>query len=470
MKKLVVFCLAVICLLTVTSQNPARAAGGYWTLSASYLENSEAADGEYWDSSVSAVGNAATFTTRGAQNEYEKASTSWTAPPGRIDPDAPFELSLSAKVDALTNRDSSHTIITSFFDAPGLVMGTDTGARAYLTDSSGYYSCETLTESVSITVSGSLGSGSARGEQTALYVVSYNNGMLVQGQYVYQWITKSEEVIKDSGTRFTSISGTVEIASEEQYQLGQWGYAKLDMVLNVGDHIRTGEESSCILSFADLSCFVMQEETHIILNAPPDRDDKIALVWGKIKANIKKMMKDGSMEIDMSQGVCGIKGTTFVCEEDGETSTLKVFEGTVEFTSKATGDSVMVGAGQKASADDTGLSEVTDFDTDAGEEEWAEIEAAGGAEDAAAEVTPEPDMDYGINPLLIIGLLIIVLIIVAAVVVILAVNGRKKARRNAAPVMAPPHAPPMNQTGFCAACGAPLRPDAGFCQNCGKRR
>jgi hypothetical protein len=456
--------------MTLINPYPAQAAGGYWKLSAAYLENSEAADGEYWDSSVSAVGYAATFTTRGAQNEYEKASTSWTGPPDKLNPDVPFELSLTSKVEALTNRDSSHTIVTSFFDAPGLTMGTDTGRRAYLTDSSGYYNCEAYTESASIKVSGSLGSGSARGEQTALYVLSYNNGMLVQGQYVYQWITKTDDVIKDSGTRFTSISGTVEIASEEQYQLGQWGFARLDMVLNVGDHIRTGEESSCILSFADLSTFVMQEETHIILNAPPDKDDKIALVWGKIKANIKRMMKDGSMEIDYSQAVAGIKGTTFICEEDGETSTLKVFEGTVEFTSKATGESVMVEAGQQASADAAGLSDVTDFDAASAEEEWAEIEAAGGAEDAFVEVTPEPDMDYGINPLLIIGLIAVGLIIIVTVIVILAVNSRKKARRYAGPVMTPPQAQPVYRSGFCAGCGAPMKPDAGFCQSCGRRR
>lgn len=469
MKKIALFCLALMFIVTFLSDPSAQAAGGYWKLSVSYLENTESVDGEYWDSNVSAAGYSATFTTRGAQNEYEKASTTWTAPPNQLETAAPFEIKLAANIEALTNRDSSHTIIAAFFDAPGLGMGTDTGARAYLSDSSGYYSCEAYTDSVSMTVSGSLGSGSAQGEQLALYIVSYNNGMVVQGQYVYQWITKSDEVIKDSGTRFNSISGTVEVASYADYQLGKWHFAKLDEVLSVGDHIRTGEESSCILSFADLSVFVMKEDTHIILNAPPDKDNKIALVWGKIKANIKKMMKDGSMEIDMSQAVAGIKGTTFICEEDGETSTLKVFEGTVEFTSKATGESIMVGMGQQASADASGLSEVTAFDTAAGEEEWAKIEAADGANDTAAVVTPEPDMHYGINPLLIIGLFIVV-VIVAAVVIILVVAGRRKARRAPAPVMMPPQAPPIQPGGYCANCGTQMQPDAGFCQHCGKRR
>lgn len=49
------------------------------------------------------------------------------------------------------------------------------------------------------------------------------------------------------------------------------------------------------------------------------------------------MTKDGKMEISTTQAVAGIKGTTLVLTDDGQHSTLKVIEGTVEFTSLTNG-------------------------------------------------------------------------------------------------------------------------------------
>jgi hypothetical protein len=73
------------------------------------------------------------------------------------------------------------------------------------------------------------------------------------------------------------------------------------------------------------------------------------------------MVKDGSMEIEMSQGVAGIKGTIFVCEEDGQTSTLKVIEGSVVFTDRATGEQTTVAGGEMISAG-AGETPVISFD------------------------------------------------------------------------------------------------------------
>jgi hypothetical protein len=90
------------------------------------------------------------------------------------------------------------------------------------------------------------------------------------------------------------------------------------------------------------------------------------------------------MELDMSQAVAGIKGTTFVLGETGTTSTLKVIEGTVSFTAKATGQTVDVSTGQTVHADATGLSPVTSFDVNAESADWAKLGAgtATGADSA----------------------------------------------------------------------------------------
>jgi hypothetical protein len=218
----------------------------------------------------------------------------------------------------------------------------------------------------------------------------------------------------DSGTRFNSLSGQVEVRYESE---SDWHSAKLDDVLYVDDHIRTYDESSCILSFADMSTFLMKAESEIVLNSPPDKDSKFWLVYGKIKANVKKMMKDGSMEIDMSQAVTAIKGTTFVLEDGGAGSVLKVLEGRVSFTSRATGETVTVGPGEMATADAAGLGPVLPFDVDTENADWADFSDDSGNTGSGvswpdlpgsglATATPDASSGPGMLPFFGAGLLI----------------------------------------------------------------
>lgn len=79
------------------------------------------------------------------------------------------------------------------------------------------------------------------------------------------------------------------------------------------------------------------------------------------------------MTYEMSQAVAGIKGTTFVLEETGTESTLKVIEGLVEFTSKKTGAVEMIGAGEAITATKEGLKEKITFDVEKEIEDWEEM-------------------------------------------------------------------------------------------------
>ncbi|MBL0233912.1 MAG: FecR domain-containing protein [Chitinophagaceae bacterium] len=182
------------------------------------------------------------------------------------------------------------------------------------------------------------------------------------------WGNKEELGLVDCGARFNSLSGHVEVRHDAEPN--GWKSAQLEMVLYVDDHVRTFEESSSIISFADMSTFVTKEETEIVVNSPPSKANKLKLVTGKIMANIKKMMKDGTMEIDMTQCAATIKGTTFILESSASISTLKVIEGTVDFTSKANGKTVKVSDGQIARANNQGVSmpEMADLSTD--KTEW----------------------------------------------------------------------------------------------------
>ena len=69
----------------------------------------------------------------------------------------------------------------------------------------------------------------------------------------------------------------------------------------------------------------------------------------------------------------GIKGTTFILQEDGNFSTLKVIEGSVEFTAKADGKNVTVNAGEMITASEIGLGSKTTFDAEAEQGELNEL-------------------------------------------------------------------------------------------------
>lgn len=175
------------------------------------------------------------------------------------------------------------------------------------------------------------------------------------------------------GVAFAGLSGQVEVRPGNDEDA--WDFAKMGMVLNAGDHIRTGPRSSVILSFPDLSTYVMPPNTEIILSAPGAKESKLSIVFGNIWANIKQMAKDGTMEVTMNQGVLGQKGTTFACEDDGTTSTVKVIEGSVDFTAKTDGKKETVGAGEMISATAAGLGSKTTFDVKAEQVKWEEIRA-----------------------------------------------------------------------------------------------
>ena len=186
----------------------------------------------------------------------------------------------------------------------------------------------------------------------------------------------------DSGTRFSSISGEVGVRPHSDETA--WKPAKLSTILEVDNHVITGEDSSCILSFSDMTTFTMRPESEIILNTPAEKDSKLKLLAGKIWVNVKKMIKDGSMDIEMNEAVAGIKGTILVCEETGGSSTVKVIDGTVSFTSKATGEVATINAGEKATATSSGLSQPQPFEIEAENADWEKYTPASGAAPSGA--------------------------------------------------------------------------------------
>jgi len=197
--------------------------------------------------------------------------------------------------------------------------------------------------------------------------LDYGDPAFDEVDYEGKVFSKPKRLI-DSGARFAGLTGQVDIVFN-----GKRRPAKMGDVIPVSAVIITEEDSSAIISFIDMSTFVVKPETNIIVSAPPEKDSKLKLVAGKIWANVKKMAKDGTMEIETNQAVSGIKGTTFVCEEKNGRSALKVIEGIVDFKSKTNGNTVKANTGEMVEATTNGLSEIAKFDIAEESESWINL-------------------------------------------------------------------------------------------------
>lgn len=175
---------------------------------------------------------------------------------------------------------------------------------------------------------------------------------------------------RDSGARASDLSGQVEIACPPD--LEAWDVMKMGRVIYVDCHIKTGEDSKAVISFSDMTTFEIKAETEIVIDTPPERESKWSLLMGNVWVNVKQMVKDGTMKVHMSQAVAGIKGTQFKLTETGNESKIEVTEGKVAFQSKASGEEIIVSAGESVTATQSGLSDKTTFDTSIRQEDQSE--------------------------------------------------------------------------------------------------
>lgn len=173
---------------------------------------------------------------------------------------------------------------------------------------------------------------------------------------------------RDSGARVSDLDGQVEIACPPD--LEAWEVMKMGRVIYVDCHIKTGEDSKALISFSDMTTFEMKPESEIIIDTPLEKDSKWTLVAGNIWANVKQMVKDGTMKVHMSQAVAGIKGTRFILTETGKESKIEVMEGSVTFQSKSSGEEVTVSGNQSVKATEKGLFPKTTFNPSHDQTNW----------------------------------------------------------------------------------------------------
>jgi len=262
-------------------------------------------------------------------------------------------------------------------------------------------------------------------------------------------------------------------------------FAELNTPLHHGDVIRILPNSAIILSYSDMTSLEIKGPAVIVLDIAIPTDTKIGLLVDNIWMNFKSMVETGHIEVEMYQAAAGIKGTTFICEDDGETSTLKVIEGTVEYTSKADGETVMVSDGQMCSATSEGLGPVMDFDIQDEMENWDED-----TRERTAEILAEKASEGTARLFLILAACLGALALIALILFLILRSKRSRHVPDSRPASYPVYqrctncgatlpentkfcvtcgkavmpAPPV----FCTGCGAPIARNAAFCDRCGK--
>ena len=268
---------------------------------------------------------------------------------------------------------------------------------------------------------------------------------------------------------FSNLWGEVTIRRGDDED--SWELAEMDTIIYEGDYIRCEAESGCTLSFADMTSFTMKEKSTIICSPPEQSGGVIKMIAGVMWGNIKSVAKTGRLKVDFHHAALGCKGTIFVCEETGNESITKLLEGAVEVTSKITGETVLLKAGEMAVADASGKMEKSTFDI------WQEA-AAWGKTAELEERLAGNEKNNNTWIWIVVG---VVAFIGVAVVVIVIVSKKKK------PVIAattmpyqpvqqyvPQPAPQVQQHTtpgkFCAGCGTPLTIDVKFCSKCGAKQ
>ncbi|MBU1105480.1 MAG: FecR domain-containing protein [Candidatus Riflebacteria bacterium] len=192
--------------------------------------------------------------------------------------------------------------------------------------------------------------------------------------------------------RFGDLHGEVNVRPNDEDD-DAYIFAELKTPLKHNDRIRTLPRSGAILSFSDMSTFVMKEDTTIVLDIANERQSKIGLVAGNVWVNLKKMVADGSMEVEMSQAVAGIKGTNITCSSNSSEDRVQVLRGMASVLIKESRETVEVNEGEELVIKKGGKSEKVKIDIKAVEKVWEkEISKLG----ESIELNEVPDILKGI--------------------------------------------------------------------------
>ena len=171
--------------------------------------------------------------------------------------------------------------------------------------------------------------------------------------------------IIDSHIRFNDFYGEVKMRpnwlEDDSYE-----FVDLDSPIYECYRIKTEEDSGAILGLEDMSTYCIKPESIIIIRTEEKKTSKFELIVGTLWGNIKKMAEGKSIDVEMSQCVSGISGTIVAWEEKNGVSSVYLFAGKVDVTSKKTKKKQVLQPGQTTSVGKDGKIVVKKFNIEQG--------------------------------------------------------------------------------------------------------
>jgi hypothetical protein len=207
------------------------------------------------------------------------------------------------------------------------------------------------------------------------------------------------------------------------------------LTLNEGDSIKTLTEPAEIVASTRKGWGIIDPETELTVGSD-ENGNQILIDKGSLKLGLPEN-KDRNYSVQGKYGTANIKGTTFVFTTDENETVLKVIEGSVEFISSVTGDSVIINSGESVKADKTGLKEKTSFDLNTENDYWNKLESSIGKNQGVLSTIKNflVNLQNKLNEsgisdtlILVIGIGIICLIIALIVLIIFTIRARARIR------------------------------------------
>jgi hypothetical protein len=115
-----------------------------------------------------------------------------------------------------------------------------------------------------------------------------------------------------------------------------------------------------------MSTYVIKPESTLIIHTEEEKMSKLELIIGTTIANFKTLWEGKTLEVEMSQCVCGIEGTIVAFEETGKESRIWLMAGAVSVKSKKTGKVTKLQPGQRSITGKNGVVQVKSFNIEEG--------------------------------------------------------------------------------------------------------
>jgi RHS repeat-associated protein len=122
----------------------------------------------------------------------------------------------------------------------------------------------------------------------------------LEGEITLREVVGRQNYGEDSLMAFSGLTGQVEIAmpTSEDSSEWQWKPCKLETKIPIGAMIRASEDSSALISCADMSSFMLKPDSTILINIPPPRS-KLGWLATRMWSNIKYTIENGTTERDV---------------------------------------------------------------------------------------------------------------------------------------------------------------------------